>query len=478
MSRRLVFPLVLSLLTLALLQPVAPAPARAEEATSAPFKGYIKYLWYHANYQVNADGTHSETQAWALKVLDDQGVAQANQTSFTYSDRLQSAEILGAYTLKQDGRRIDVPPTNFQEESNTGRGNASPMFSDLKTKTVAFPDVAVGDTVVVSYKLTDKEATFPGNFSLLQSFSRFVVYDDVKVTLSVPTSLDMQVFARGVEGGEAPTIDRHRNWAWTFRNQQVATPEPGAVSTLDYGPIIVATTFKNYGTLAAAYNARAKAKSIPTADVRRLADELTRNAHTPRAQAHALFDWVAANIKYAGNEVGNGSVVPHDVDVVLANRMGDCKDHTALLQALLAAKGIVSTPALINADSAYTLPPVPTMDVFDHVIIYIPSLDLYADSTSEYTPFGELPEGDAGKPVIFTAAFNGIQHTPAVDWRKNGTRTVTVLNIHGDGSADGETTVEARGSGAASMRFGMTYLQPNMEDAAVRRSLAAAGYAG
>ena len=32
------------------------------------------------------------------------------------------------------------------------------MFSDIRTKTVAFPDVAVGDTVVLSYKLTQKEA--------------------------------------------------------------------------------------------------------------------------------------------------------------------------------------------------------------------------------------------------------------------------------------------------------------------------------
>jgi hypothetical protein len=171
-------------------------------------------------------------------------------------------------------------------------------------------------------------------------------------------------------------------------------------------------------------------------------------------------------------------VVPHDADVVLANRMGDCKDHTALLQALLAAKGIASTPALINSGSSYTLPEAPCIEAFNHVISYIPSLDLYADSTSEYTPFGSLPVSDAGKPVIQTADFTGIRHTPTAKWKDNGWHSTTVMNIHPDGSADGETEVDVKGRYAERMRYGMTYLQPNMEESVVRRDLAANGFTG
>src|SRR5579862_24464 len=127
-------------------------------------------------------------------------------------------EVLSAYTLKKDGRKIDVPKTNFQDQTNVGKGDAAPMFSDIRTKTVAYPDVAVGDTVVLSYKLTQKEATFPGNFSMSQPFSPFYVYDDAKVTMSAPASLPMQVYARGVKGGEAATKDGRRQWSWTYRN--------------------------------------------------------------------------------------------------------------------------------------------------------------------------------------------------------------------------------------------------------------------
>jgi transglutaminase-like putative cysteine protease len=309
--------------------------ARADDLKK-DFAGYTKYLYCHVRYDVNPDGTHVETNSWALKVLTEQGVSEAQEASVSVSERLQTMEILTAHTLKKDGTRIKVPATNFQDETNTGKGTAAPMFSDMRTRTIAFPDVAVGDTVVLSYKLTEKEATFPGNFSMLQTFSKFGVYDDVQVSLSAPASLALRVFSRGVDGGEAPSSNGRRNWAWSYKNLQITWPEAGAVSTVDYGPLIVATTFKDYGALAEAYNARAKTKATPTDRIRKLANDLTQNAHTPRDQAKALYDWVAQNIKFAGNCVGAGSVVPHDADVVLANRMGDCKDHTTLLQSLLA----------------------------------------------------------------------------------------------------------------------------------------------
>jgi transglutaminase-like putative cysteine protease len=447
-------------------------------AASAPFAGYIKYVRYRVHYEVNADGTHVETWDVALKVLADQGISEANRASISYSDRLQSVKIQHAYTLKKDGSRVDVPPSNFQEEVNKGRGNAAPMFSDLKTITVAFPEVAVGATVAMVYTRTQREPTFPGNFSCLQSFSKFMTYDDAQVSISAPGSLKLQVEARGVKGGEVAGGNGRRNWLWTYHSDRIATPEPGSVSALDYGPLIVASTFKDYGAVAAAYDARAKAKAVPDESIRKLAAEVTRNAKTPREQAAALYYWVANNIDYAGNCVGVGSVVPHDAALVLKNRMGDCKDRSTLLLALLAVKGIAATSVLINAGNAYTLPEVPSIQVFNHVLTYIPSLNVYADSTSRFTQFGSLPLDDAGKPVIFTSGYNGIQHTPPTNWKQNGIATETIMTIKPDGSGQGETKVAAQGIFASGIRAAMAQLPPNMEEEAVRRTLAQNGYTG
>jgi transglutaminase-like putative cysteine protease len=452
--------------------------SRVHAAEPKPFEGFTKYEKYVVRYEVNADGTHVETHESTVKVLSDQGISRANRGSVSFSERLQDVQIVSAYTLKKGGRHVDVPASNFQEQTNTGNGDASPMFSDIKTKTVAFPDVAVGDSVVLSYRLVQKEALFPGQFSMMQAFSKFDVYDDAEVALDAPESLDVRIQARGVDGGRPTTKNGRRVWRWSYRNAKISKPEPAAVSSLDYGPIVIASTFADYGALAAAYDARARPKEAVTDRVRSLAKDVTKRAKTPRDEAKALYDWVSENVKFAGNCVGVGSVVPHEADLVLANRMGDCKDHAALLGALLAAKGIGSTPALIHTGSSYALPEVASAGYFNHVITYVPGLDLYADATARFTPFGLLPPHDAGKPVVHTADYTGPRRTPPTDYKENRAVSKTAIHVHPDGGADGDTTIDLTGTFAEGIKAMMDVLRPDLDDMLVRRIISSAGFTG
>ena len=465
------------LITMVLLVVVISFGVSADEGKSVKFSGIYKYEKYHATYDVNADGTHVETHDIIIGVLTEEGVKSANQAEVSYSESLENAVILSAYTIKKDGRRIEVASSNIQERAAVAGGG--PMYSDIKTKVIIFPDVGVGDKVGYSYKIIQKEALFPGHFSMTQTFSNFVVFDDVRISVSVPAnSLNLRVFAAGVGGGLAEDKEGRRQWVWSYKNQEIATPEYGSVDPIDYGPRIIVSTFKDYGALSAAYEKRARPKSAVTEKVRSLAAELTRGVSNEREQAKILYTWVAKNIHYAGNCFGVGSVVPHDVDMILDNRLGDCKDHAALLQALLLARGIESTPVLINAGSSYKLPEVPSVRVLNHVINYIPSLDLYLDSTSEYTPFGLLPQDEAGKSVIQTANFIGIRQTPVPNYTVNNSSMRMVLRFNEDGSADGETNNEETGILSGQMKAVMTRIQPNMEDLLVRYIIARSGYTG
>jgi len=472
-------PVYLAGVAIALVLSMMAGSGYAAEAKPAPFSGDTKYVLYRSHYEVNADGTDIETHQWAIKVLDEQGISDSNQASIDYSGSLQDAEITSAYTLKADGRRINVPAANFQEQINKGKGDASPMFSDIRTKTVAFPDVAVGDTVVMSYKIIQKEAMFPGNFSFTEAFSKFIAYDSAEISISAPAALTLHIYQRGVDGGEiARSADGRRNWRWTYHNEQVAAPEAGSVSALDYGPMIVASTFKDYAAVAMAFDVRAQPKAAVTPAIKKLADQLTMNAHNTREEAKAIYDWVAVNIQYAGDDVGVGPVVPHAAGLVLANRMGDCKDHTILMQALLAAKGIASSPVLINAGNTYSLPPVASADVFNHLINYIPALNLYADSTSRYTPFGALPFSDSDKPAVVTVGFTEIRHTPVSTYKDNTMRLTTVLGIDAEGDANGVTKIEETGLLADGTRAELASLEPNMEDRLVQQMLGGNGFTG
>lgn len=78
---------------------------------------------------------------------------------------------------------------------------------------------------------------------------------------------------------------------------------------------------------------------------------------------------------------------------------------------MLAAVGIESSPALVNLGNAYVLPKVPTLGLLNHAITYVPSLNLYLDSTAEGIAAGYLPVPVLDKPVVLSKS-GDVGHTP------------------------------------------------------------------
>jgi hypothetical protein len=439
-------------------------PAAAEAPKEADL--WTRYEHFYVTYTLNADGSHEETHDTAVKVLKERAVGQVKQAYVTYSTSVEKAEVLHAYTLKPDGRRIDAPKSNYQYDINKGQDKDSPAFSDYTTLTVILPDVAVGDVLAFSYKITQLEPIFPGHFSVVQRFPSNDAFDDLRVRIDAPTSLWTQYAARGLTEVVNAEKDGRKVLEWTYQNPHPLKAKRKNYSVYDPENEIgfSFSTFRNYKEISDAYGARARTKAVVTDRVRTLAESIAKDKTTPRDQARALYEWVATNIHYAGNCVGVGAVVPRDLAFVIDNKMGDCKDHATLLQALLEAKGIASSQALINAGSTYRLPKVPDVSMVNHVINYIPSLNLYVDSTSETTPFGMLPFSDADKPVLLVDSYQEGSRTPALSSEANRQYVKSDMTINEDGSIAGTIEVSLNGIFAVSGRDRLRNVTPDMEE--------------
>lgn len=352
------------------------------------------------HYVVEPDGSYLLSVDHAETIVQQRALRTHGQYAISYNRTLDELLSLEAYTQKADGRRVTVQPGQVQDQQEAAAGSGeAPMFQDTRLKVVVFPEAAAGDQLVLRYVLRRKAALFPGHFEDLSS-SPFYLNKNFLLIYDMPAAMPLHADAVGFVAVPGESPPGRQRYQWRYVNGDNERVEAGSVSYLDYGKRLAVSTFPDYAAFARAFRLGAAGTARPSPAITALARQLTAGLPDARARALALSDWVRHNIRYVGVYVGAGGVVPHPAATVLANRYGDCKDHAALLEALLAAVGIDAGGALVNSGNAYRLPDAPTLGVFNHMITYVPGLDLYLDPTADTMAAGYLSSSLLGKPVL------------------------------------------------------------------------------
>jgi hypothetical protein len=273
-----------------------------------------------------------------------------------------------------------------------------------------------------------------------------VPYDTYRLSVDEPQSLDLMVDVKGDGLTHEVTEDAEgRHHLFRYRPTAWTPEEPGAVSYWDRDPQLVITNFKDMAELGSSYWSSMKDDGAIDPKIAGLADEITKGIDDKRAQAEAIDHWVKKNIRYVLVFLGSGGITPNPPLAVLNNRYGDCKDHVALMGALLRAKAIASEQVLIDIGTGYRLPtlPVPT---FNHVILYLPAFDLYTDPTASLAAFGVLTQSAYDKPVLHISEAGGRPaRTPAMRPQDHVAIAVTKISIGVDGTIKGATQQTATG---------------------------------
>jgi len=398
------------------------------------------YLKASELIKVNPDASQEQVVEVLLQVDTQAGIKSEGQQDISYNSKLERVQIIDAYTLQKDGRKVKVPKDGFRDSADSISEGAA-KFSETRHKIIIYPDVTVGSRLYYKYKSIQHTSMFKGHFNFSSYFSPHYVIKNYEINLDLPNKLPIQVEAKGVDGGLVKEKNGRKYYRYLFNQDVAYSPETWEVDSNDFSPYVIATSFKDHVDLGRAYEKGVAPKIQVTPEVQKLADELTKGIEDPKAQVEVIYNWVSKNIRYVAVYLAKGGVVPHDSNTILRNHYGDCKDHSVILAALLKAKGIESSSALINLGDSYKLPHLAVMSQ-NHVINYIPSLDIYLDSTVQFSPYGTLPFEDMDKPVILTA-LNKIGHTPIPRAEDNVTKSNVVMTINKDETISGnsESTV-------------------------------------
>jgi transglutaminase-like putative cysteine protease len=440
-------------------QPAAPAPAPAATDPDPDRNSPAYTASVDTKLIVRPDLTAVATNTVRYKILRESAIRTLGQQTLSYVESLSLLEVIEAYTEKRDGRKIAVDQGHILTR-DAATGLNAVYQRDAKVKTLIFPDVEVGDTLVYVTQVNRIDKRFPGHFNHQQVFSRSVPYETSQLTVDVPRSLGLRVHVGG-DGLAHETIDagEDRRYKFSYRPKAWSLEEPGAVSIWDREPQLVITTFKDMSELGASYWSSMKDQEAVDAGIQALAEEITKGISDRRAQAIAIDRWVKTNIRYVLVFLGSGGITPNPASAVLKNKFGDCKDHVVLMGALLRAKAIASEQVLINVGNAYRLPELPT-PFFNHVMLYLPEFDLYTDPTASQAAFGILPQNSYDKPVLHISSAGGrLARTPPMRPQDHVTIAKTTATIGADGVVKGTTRQTATGIFAASARNRATQIQ-------------------
>jgi hypothetical protein len=447
----------------------------AVNAQAADRKGHIQSLRYHVDYTVQADGRFTKEVDEIVRTHTQEGVNGQSRYEVVHHRSLQSTEILLAETLKADGRKVAVAKAGIETQQGGLQGPGS--RPDLVVERITFPELAVGDSIHVRYRLTQHTPIYPGHIAEWLPLNEGILLDDVRFSIDAPDDMRLAFEAPGLTPEPEQQESGRRTRVWTHRSLSPRAPENFEIDAAHLAPHLVFSNFATWQDLADAASKHFRPKAELTPRIDALAREIVGPASTPDEKARKLYDWVRSNIRYVATYIGAGGFEPHPAEWVLDNHYGDCKDHVVLLEALLRAQGIDSTPALINADyQNYRLSEVPN-PYFSHVITYLPQLDRYLDATDRDMPFELLPEYDADKPVLLMHA-RKLARTPMPGQTANWLKRSSQVAIDADGSAERSTNVETRHLSAIFVRNLFRSIEPGKQNDWATKDLQQSGLRG
>ena len=422
--------------------------------------------------QVNADGTATLTHDIARRADTPRGVSVLGEEKLHFRETMTRMRVDEAWSVTPSGKRIDVPLDTVRVKDDTEEGDGD---SDNKVATIIYPGLELGSTVHRRYTEVQHTSPYPGHYSRRLIAAPRIRVEHYEVNVVHPQSLPLKVQGDRFEGGQVaskpddpPGSVRYR---FQISHQNYWPAEGSELDFDDWAPSVMISSFPDYASVAAAYQRRAGPRAEPDDEVRSLAQSITKGAGSDRERVARIRDWINRHIRYLSVHIGVEGWVPHPAPQVLKSRYGDCKDQTALMQAMLRAVGIESSAVLINSRATYQLPEVPQAGIFDHAIVHIPSLDLFVDLTDRDPPLGSLPTQLYGKPGLLTST-GQIVRLPVRSPERDFVETHAQMHMDESGRVKGTVRTHIAGAWEGESRYARQRAMSELPERAVNAMLA------
>ena len=373
------------------------------------------------NITVNADGTITRTNRYAVRLLIGEGRKEA-VARVVYETDSEKVRDIKAWLI----RRTGLTKSYGKKETVDIALAQNDLYNEARIKLIdGSDDAKEGD--VFGYETVSEQRTIFSQFD-------FQFQDDLpslysRFSLNLPTGWK----ADGKTLNYAPVapVVNGSSYSWELRDLQPIGYEPSSPSRSSLSPRLAVSfypaqatttqikTFANWNDVARFMSDIEDSQMNVDDAMAAKVQELTANAKTEFEKIQAIAQYVQ-QIQYISIQIGTGKgggYRPHPATEVFAKSYGDCKDKANLMRAMLSVLKITSYMVSITADdSSYVRAEWASPHQFNHCIIAVkvgdetnaatvvthPKLGrlLIFDSTDPYTPLGDLPEDEQGSLAL------------------------------------------------------------------------------
>lgn len=373
-----------------------------------------------------------------------------------YYDKNSKIKNLKARYYDATGKLVrKVEKDEIKDVAGSGGGT---LYTDSRAKYVENQYGILPYTFEIDYEVEQYaiQSYPPWSF---QSFGVGVQHSEF--TLIIPKNIGLN--HRVVNADFKPIIeDKGKNWSfyWSMSNLVVIERERFMPSRRDLMPYLELSPqrfgidkiegsmkdWASFGKFMADLNA---GRDEVTPEMATKIKEMTANCKTNLEKIDTLYRYMQQTMRYVSVQLGIGGWQTFDAKYVEKNKYGDCKALSNFMKSMLKVVGIEGQLVVVSAgdDDFFDPDPEFCLPRFNHMILHIPSENMWLECTSDGNPTGYLGTFTQGRGVLLLSGNSGkIVKTPVLDISTNSQTSKTTIQLAADGSATLKNASILRGS--------------------------------
>ncbi|MCD4817879.1 MAG: DUF3857 domain-containing protein [Candidatus Cloacimonetes bacterium] len=390
-------------------------------------------------YIIYPEGGSQYEEEFLVKLLNKAGIQTFTNYSISLNSYKQSYTIEEALTIKPDGRKITA---------------------DTNRNQVVFKTLEENDVIYIRWKIKNYEnGRMLNHFWDTVNFNYYYPVEKKYYSMLVPDDKNFEYIYQNLElNPEIKKLEEGKLYTWSIQNEPSIKEEVRMPSLNEIGKIMYVSSIPDWQYIIDWYQDLATSKIKANYEIKNIVKELLEDKDdiTEDEKIKLVYDYITENITYSSVSFRQSAYTPQKARDVLVNKIGDCKDVSALSVSMLREMGIEADLTLVNTGFHKTdANLLPAINHFDHCITTINTENgiKYLDHTAHNYPMNSIPLGDIDAFSLKITKNSNPEYLHKNNFEKSGTVRETRVILKDDDSAEISKKSKKFGRASANIRY-------------------------